>query len=40
MTSHTTRPITERFVSLSTIDTIAGVLGRYGLVVVIGWSER
>ena len=37
MTSHTTRPITERFVSLSTIDTIASALGRYGLVVVIGW---
>jgi reactive chlorine resistance protein C len=37
MTSHTTRPITKRFVSLSTIDTIASVLGRYSLVVVIGW---
>ena len=37
MTSHTTRPIVERVVSLSTIDAIASVLGRYGLVVVIGW---
>jgi Protein of unknown function, DUF417 len=33
----TTRPIVERVVSLSTIDAIASVLGRYGLVVVIGW---
>jgi uncharacterized membrane protein YkgB len=37
MTSQTTRPIVERVVSLSTIDAIASVLGRYGLVVVIGW---
>jgi reactive chlorine resistance protein C len=37
MTSHATRPIAERFVSLSTVDAIASVLSRYGLVVVIGW---
>ncbi|HEY6573466.1 MAG TPA: DUF417 family protein [Mycobacterium sp.] len=27
----------DRFLRLSTVDTIAGVLGRYGLVIVIGW---
>jgi uncharacterized membrane protein YkgB len=27
----------ERFTKVSTIDTIAAVLGRYGLVLVIGW---
>ncbi len=37
MTSQTTRPIVEGVVSLSTIDAVASVLGRYGLVVVIGW---
>lgn len=37
MTSQTTRPMMDRVVKLSTIDAIAGVLSRYGLVVVIGW---
>jgi reactive chlorine resistance protein C len=36
-TTHTKRPIMERVLKLSTIDAIAAVLGRYGLVVVIGW---
>ncbi|HTI78306.1 MAG TPA: DUF417 family protein [Mycobacterium sp.] len=30
------RPV-DRFLNLPAIDAIAGVLGRYGLVVVIGW---
>jgi reactive chlorine resistance protein C len=37
MTSQTKRPIMDRVINLSTIDAIAAVLGRYGLVVVIGW---
>jgi uncharacterized membrane protein YkgB len=37
MTSQTKRPIMDRVLNLSTIDAIAAVLGRYGLVVVIGW---
>ncbi len=37
MTSQTKRPIMDRVLNLSTIDAIASVLGRYGLVVVIGW---
>ena len=37
MTTQTTPPIVEGVVSLSTIDAVASVLGRYGLVVVIGW---
>ena len=37
MTSQTTRPMIGRVFNLPTIDTIASVLSRYGLVVVIGW---
>jgi len=31
------RSFLERAATLSTVDTIAAVLGRYGLVIVIGW---
>jgi len=37
MTSQPTRPLSERVANLPTIDAIASVLGRYGLVIVIGW---
>ena len=37
MTISPSRSVIDRVLSLSTIDTIAGLLGRYGLVVVIGW---
>jgi uncharacterized membrane protein YkgB len=38
MTSSPTRLINDHLVQrVSTVETIAGVLGRYGLVVVIGW---
>ena len=37
MTTQTKRSLTERFLNLSTIDAIASVLSRYGLVIVIGW---
>jgi len=37
MTINTRRPAIDRVFNLPTIDSIAGVLGRYGLVVVIGW---
>ena len=37
MTTNTTRPMIDRVLNLPTIDAIASVLGRYGLVVVIGW---
>jgi reactive chlorine resistance protein C len=37
MTTQTKRPIMDRVIKLSTIDAIASVLSRYGLVVVIGW---
>ena len=37
MTTETKRPLIDRFLNLPTIDAIAGVLGRYGLVIVIGW---
>jgi uncharacterized membrane protein YkgB len=37
MTSSPNRSLDDRASSVSTIDTIAGVLSRYGLVVVIGW---
>jgi uncharacterized membrane protein YkgB len=37
MTSQPTRPLIERVANLPTIDAIASVLGRYGLVIVIGW---
>jgi reactive chlorine resistance protein C len=37
MTSQTSSPILDRVLTLSTVDTVARVLSRYGLVVVIGW---
>jgi uncharacterized membrane protein YkgB len=37
MTTQTKRPLMERVLNLSTIDAIASVLSRYGLVIVIGW---
>jgi len=37
LTSQPTRPLSERVANLPTIDAIASVLGRYGLVIVIGW---
>jgi reactive chlorine resistance protein C len=37
MTINARRPIVDRALNLPTIDAIAGVLGRYGLVIVIGW---
>ena len=37
MTTYPNRPFADRFLRLSTVDTVAGVLGRYGLVIVIGW---
>jgi uncharacterized membrane protein YkgB len=37
MTVSTKRPTIDRFLNLPAIDAIAGVLGRYGLVIVIGW---
>jgi len=37
MTSQPTRPLSERVANLPTIDAIASVLSRYGLVIVIGW---
>jgi hypothetical protein len=37
MTIDTKRPMIDRALNLSTIDAIASVLGRYGLVIVIGW---
>jgi uncharacterized membrane protein YkgB len=37
MTINAKRPMIDRAFNLSAIDTIAGVLGRYGLVIVIGW---
>ena len=37
MTINTKRSTIDRVFNLPTIDAIAGVLGRYGLVVVIGW---
>jgi uncharacterized membrane protein YkgB len=37
MTSTPSRFADDRLLRVSTIETIAGVLGRYGLVLVIGW---
>jgi uncharacterized membrane protein YkgB len=37
MTTYPNRSFTERVLRLSTVDTVASVLGRYGLVIVIGW---
>src|ERR1700739_1098557 len=37
MTSSPPRVVNDHLFGVSTIETIAGVLGRYGLVVVIGW---
>jgi uncharacterized membrane protein YkgB len=37
MTTNTKRPTIDRLLNLPTIEAIASVLGRYGLVVVIGW---
>jgi len=37
MTTFSNRPLSDRLLSISTVDAIAGVLGRYGLVGVIGW---
>src|SRR3954454_18982501 len=37
MTTYPNRAFADRFLRLSTVDTVAGVLGRYGLVIVIGW---
>jgi len=37
LTSQPTRPLSERVANLPTIDAIASVLSRYGLVIVIGW---
>src|SRR6201990_2307844 len=37
MTTQTKRSTIDRLLNLPTIDAIASVLGRYGLVVVIGW---
>jgi uncharacterized membrane protein YkgB len=37
MTSTSTRFANDRLLRVSTIDAIASVLGRYGLVLVIGW---
>lgn len=37
MTTQTKRSLMERVLNLSTIDAIASVLSRYGLVIVIGW---
>ena len=37
MTSSLPRVVNDRLLHVSTIEAIAGVLGRYGLVVVIGW---
>jgi reactive chlorine resistance protein C len=37
MTIFSNRSLNDRVLSVSTVDAVAGVLGRYGLVVVIGW---
>jgi hypothetical protein len=37
MTTNTRRSTIDRVLNLPTIEAIASVLGRYGLVVVIGW---
>jgi uncharacterized membrane protein YkgB len=37
MTISPSRSVIDRVLSVSSIDTVAGLLGRYGLVVVIGW---
>jgi len=37
MTISTSRRPVDRFLNLTAVDAIAGALGRYGLVVVIGW---
>ncbi len=37
MTNFWKQPNLDRAVKIATIDTIAAVLGRYGLVIVIGW---
>jgi uncharacterized membrane protein YkgB len=37
MTTSPNRAFADRFLRLSTVDTVASVLGRYGLVIVIGW---
>jgi reactive chlorine resistance protein C len=37
MTTYPNRAFTDRVLRLSTVDTVASVLGRYGLVIVIGW---
>jgi uncharacterized membrane protein YkgB len=37
MTTFSNRSINDRVLHLPAIDAIAGVLGRYGLVIVIGW---
>jgi reactive chlorine resistance protein C len=37
MTTQAKRSFIDRFLNLATIDAIASVLGRYGLVIVIGW---
>ncbi|OBF30817.1 hypothetical protein A5724_22615 [Mycobacterium sp. ACS1612] len=37
MTPYSSRSLNDRVLHLPTIDVIAGVLGRYGLVIVIGW---
>jgi uncharacterized membrane protein YkgB len=37
MTTSPNRPVRDHPLSITTIDAIAGILGRYGLVLVIGW---
>jgi reactive chlorine resistance protein C len=37
MTTNQSTSSSGRILQLSTIDNVAGFLGRYGLVVVIGW---
>jgi uncharacterized membrane protein YkgB len=37
VTTYPDRSITDRIFNLPTIDTVAAVLSRYGLVIVIGW---
>jgi reactive chlorine resistance protein C len=37
MTTNQSTSSSGRILQLSTIDTVAGLLGRYGLVIVIGW---
>jgi uncharacterized membrane protein YkgB len=37
MTTSPSRAFADRFLRLSTVDTVASIVGRYGLVIVIGW---